>query len=374
MSVRAPRASLVMAHARSRLDAVLAAGMARLALVPTAAGEAKRRKQDHDKFLEELDALSDDDLDELEEAFAQQENPSGIKRPKIQFTKEGRELLMRLVKELVDNEGEEEEEGSMTGREISDRMFEIANELSTRYPDLEFDQLHQYILDVRKSLSPRRIGKGMTNWKRRNDEPPKPKKSTWAEYYREHPELTEFTREDVEEAKRVGLPPKPPPAPRPPRPPKPPTPKEQAWMTPEVANLPAPPPIPEGESSGGKGPYSKANPRKWTSAENAYVYWYVMHPLEYESPRQRARMMRDLKCEEKELFMRVRRIRQYVEKEHPGSTTTPDLLNRPDPAYDRADEFLEKVLADDPQPSVVSPSPSSPPTLPAPSPPPARFL
>ena len=146
------------------------------------------------------------------------------------------------------------------------------------------------------------------------------------------------------------------------------------WMSPEVANLPAPPPIPEGESSGGKGPHSHTNPRPWTSAENAYVYWYVMHPVEYESPRQRARMMRDLKCDEKDLFMRVRRIRQMVEKEHPGSTTTPDLLHRPDPAHDRADEFLEEFLADDPQPSVVSPSPSSPPTLPAPSPPPARFL
>ena len=142
------------------------------------------------------------------------------------------------------------------------------------------------------------------------------------------------------------------------------------WMVPEVANLPTPPPIPEGESSGGKGPYTKTNPRKWTRAENAYIYWYVMNPWELESLRQRDVMMRKLQCDDKkELQDRVRRIRQYVEKAHPGSTVTPNLHRKTTPEDDPMENLLAEILPDDPKPEVVSPP--SPRTLPAPSPPPA---
>jgi len=361
MSVRAPRASLA-AHARSRLDAVLAAGMARLALaVPTAAGEPKRRKQGFKKLPvqdEELDELNPDDLDELAVEFEQQKNPSGVRRAPLRFTDDAKTMLVGLVKELVANEGEEGQEGSMSSRAISARTFEIAREIHEQYPALEFDQLHAFIRDTRKKYSARRIGKAGGSWGAVPEDP-----------------MYEFNSRDIREVKEALKPPPPRPAGRVPQREKGPGMHlnlvNNEWMVPEVANLPAPPPIPEGESSGGRGPYSRANQRKWTHAENAYVYWYVMHPWELEIPRQRAAMMRKLQCEKTELQDRVRRVRQYVEKAHPGSTVTPDLLRKTAPEDDPMEKLLAELLPDDPKPEVVSPPPTSPRTLPAPSPPPA---
>jgi hypothetical protein len=271
-------------------------------------------------------------------------------------------MLIRLVKELVANEGEEGQEGSMSSRAISARTFEIAREIHEQYPALAFDQLHAFIRDTRKKYSTRRIGKVGGSWGAVPEDP-----------------MYEFNSRDIREVKEALKPPSPPPPPRPPRAPSRQTRPGQhlelqnnEWMSPEVANLPAPPPIPEGESSGGKGPYTRTNPRKWTYAENAYVYWYIMHPWELESPLQRAAMMRKLQCDDKkELQDRVRRVRQYVEKAHPGSTVTPDLLRRTAPEDDPMEKLLAELLPDDPKPEVVSPPPTSPRTLPAPSPPPA---
>lgn len=371
MSVRAPRASIA-AHARSRLDAVLAAGMARLALVPTASGEKKRLKRGKEVANpkevqdDELDVLDPEDLDELAELFEQQDDPSGVRRAPLQLTDEASRMLLDLVKELVANEGKEGNEGSMSSREISTRMFEIAKEMHRRYPSLPLDQLHAHIRDKRKRYSSRRIGNI-------GGRPPLP----------EDP-MAAFTARDVREVKEALKPPAPPPRPSGRVPQRKREPGihlnlvSNSWMSPEVANLPNPPPIPEGASSADGGPFSKTNPRKWTYHENAYLYWYVMHPWELESPRQRVVMMRKLKCDKKELQDRVRRLRQYVERAHPGTTITPNLMRKTAPEDDPVDSLLAELLPeDDPQPRVVSPprpprsSPSSPRTLPAPSPTPS---
>lgn len=356
MSTRAPLA----AHARSRLDAVLAAGMARLAVVvPTGAGEKKRVKRGKevakpkDVQDDELDALDPEDLDELAELFEQQDDPSGVRRAPLQLTGEASELLLGLVMELIQKEGKEGNERSMSSREISARMVEIAREMHERYPTLPLDQLHAHIRDKRKRYSPRRIG----NIGGRHPLPEDP--------------MAAFTARDVREVKELLKPPAPPPRPPGRVPQRKQEPRKHlnlisnAWMVPEVANLPEPPPIPEGKSSGGKGPSSKTNQRKWTHAENAYVYWYVMHPWELEKKRQREAMMLELQCEKAELQKRVRRIRQYVENAHPGTTLTPDLMTRMPPEDDPlVQELLNRLPEDDPQTQVVSR------TLPAPSPPP----
>lgn len=128
-------------------------------------------------------------------------------------------------------------------------------------------------------------------------------------------------------------------------------------MTPEVANLPTPPPIPEGKSSADKG---HRNIRQWTKEENAYAYWHVMNPGALNDPNHLAAMVNELKVDSvREALRRVSQMRRYVR-------------NRPteDKNFDK---LLEELLHDDPQPAVVSsprPSPRSPPALPTPSPPP----
>lgn len=80
MSARVPRASAAhAAHARSRLDAVLAAGMARLAVVATGAREQQQKRalagEQSPKALE-LDNLGYSDLEELLEELTNQERPA----------------------------------------------------------------------------------------------------------------------------------------------------------------------------------------------------------------------------------------------------------------------------------------------------------